>query len=156
MEISSATTTEKRIALFFFFVFLDDRIAARATARALDHLKKQLKIPPTSAVVATDLQIVTTVMKVYRQAARSFALTQIHPSAEAWRIPKNLDMGPWRQFRKQVDIEDVITVIWSQILNFKSPDIAAGMEVSEGTVLYRLAAGLKFLGTMAPLGGLRA
>lgn len=158
MESAQKRAQIQSVALFFFFAFLDERVALRATFRALDELgKSKISDDQTEKNGSSRSAHLIAIMHKnwkHHQKTKAHLVTE-NIVASGWDVPAHLDLGPWKQFLKQAVPNDVLVVIWSQILNFQTPEIAAGLGISPGTVQYRLSNGLKLLGTMTPLGALK-
>ncbi|MGZ3745064.1 MAG: helix-turn-helix transcriptional regulator [Pseudobdellovibrionaceae bacterium] len=137
----------KSIALFFFFAFLDDRRALDASTQALSlYSTKKKKNPQFNNHVL----IVTSTFAVW--ARHHLKLNRGNPNISTdagWMIPPDLDIGPWREFQKSATQDELLTVIWSKILEIPEGSIAQGLGISEGTVRYRLGRALRKLGAMS-------
>ena len=57
-------------------------------------------------------------------------------------------LAGWRDFKKQSTDEEFLTVLWSTVLKVPEEKIARGLNISVGTVRYRLGKGLKKLGDL--------
>ena len=143
------------VALFYFLSLLDERQALRATFKTLEEIKKRKsqlkggeKLSNSTFVELTNKNWI---------AKRKFlpSPNSTSPHVEGWIAPAGLDLGPWRQFRKQSPATELLAVIWSRILGFSDQDLAEGLSISKGTIQYRVSNGLKLLGTMTPLGSAR-
>ena len=137
----------KSIALFFFFAFLDDRRAIEAAAQTVSAFKLKKKKNPESASAAL---IVMSTFAIWSK--QHLKLNRGNPNftnEAGWIIPSDLDLGPWREFQKLATRDELLSVIWAKVLGFSETDIAWGLEISEGTVRYRLGRALPKLGSMA-------
>lgn len=142
----SAALDAKAIALFFYFAFLDDRKAIEASTQALtichEKRKRSPEIRPSTAVVAAT----HTVWNKYKgRITRGRPNTSVE---SGWLIPNGVDLGPWREFQKNATQDELLTVIWSKVLNIEDEDISAGLGITQGTIRYRLGRALRKLGSM--------
>jgi hypothetical protein len=63
-------------------------------------------------------------------------------------LPPGVSLGAWRQFHKEAADDELMSVVWSQIVGFEDSVISQGLGVSEGTVRYRVGRGLRQLGQL--------
>lgn len=150
MEKSAA----REIGLFCFLVFLDERFAERAASHAISRFRKFSA--PLSQADSLQMRIVLakTLISVFDK--REFfrrALNRPEKVLGLYTVESlRMEFGPWRQFLKQASRDEVLSVLFVQILGFSSLELARAENVSEGTVDYRLSHGLKLLSQMTPLG----
>jgi len=135
------------IALFFFFAFLDDRRAVDASAQTISICTEKKKKNPAlnnhSLLVAATFSVWSRLRAKVQRGNANISLEG------GWVLPSGLDLGPWREFQKKATQDELLVVIWSKILGVSDKDIAEGLEISEGTVRYRLGRALRKLGSMA-------
>jgi hypothetical protein len=72
-----------------------------------------------------------------------------------WQLPDRLDLSPWKEFQKIAPEDELLAVIWSQILGLKDEDISTALGFSEGTLRYRMGRALRKLGGVMPVGARR-
>ena len=65
-----------------------------------------------------------------------------------WLLPENFDMGPWKEFQKSAQEDEMLILIWAKILKFSYDDISLGLGVSIGTLRYRAGRALRKLGSI--------
>lgn len=136
----------RSIALFFFFALLDEQRAIEATSKAIqnckDRLSKNPHLKPTVALVAATNHI-------WEKNSGRFSRGKHNYSSESgWLLPKDLDMGPWKEFQKSAQEDEFLAMIWSQILKLSDEDISLGLGISVGTLRYRTGRALRRLGTL--------
>ncbi len=62
------------------------------------------------------------------------------------KVDKSVQLTPWFDFLKESDSDIITPVIFHKILNISDADIAKGLNISHGTLRYRLGKGLGQLG----------
>ena len=62
------------------------------------------------------------------------------------KVNKSIQLSHWFDFLKESDPEIITPVIFHKILNVSDVDIAKGLNISNGTLRYRLGKGLMELG----------
>lgn len=137
----------KAIALFFYFGFLDDKKAIEAAAQALNICADRLKLNPQADRHRLVVSATQEIWDRYQQKLVR-GRPQLSPDS-GWLVPEGVDMGPWKEFQKNSTQDELLTVIWSQILGFSDAEISVALGITEGTVRYRLGRALRKLGTIA-------
>lgn len=140
-----------KCALFFFLLTLDDSIANEATSKTLKLFKKQIRnIPGASAFNSTNIEsLIELCLKewlVIRPKLRREQIKLISSKALKW--PEHIDLNPWKEFQKYVPENELIAVIWVHVLGVSEATLARCLNVSEGTVRYRVGRGLSLLGQL--------
>jgi DNA-binding CsgD family transcriptional regulator len=144
----------RSIALFYFFAVLDSRKAQELAVSATKVFKRKLAAdsetrPSVAMVAATKF--------VWDQKSASLIRGRPNYAMDSgWVIPRDLDMSPWMEFQKTAQEEELLAIIWFQILKISEIDIAEGLKISQGTLRYRVGRGLRKLGTIALPGGGKA
>jgi hypothetical protein len=143
------------VAKFFFLTLKDHRIAREATRRSLFRLHKIQKKTTSQDDNLSDVVAVT--YKYWKQfhkpKQKPFFLylpskvnVELISQENKFSLPKDLNISAWNQFMKESKEDELLLVTWSKILNISDGDIARGLNLSEGTVRYRVGNGLKKLG----------
>jgi hypothetical protein len=70
-----------------------------------------------------------------------------------WLIPDSVEMGPWQEFQKVADGDEMLAVVWSKILKYSDEQISQGLGVTVGTVRHRTARGIRLLNSLGGWGG---
>ncbi len=136
----------KAIALFFYFAFLDDRRAMEASTLAITICKEKKSRNPS---LRSNIAIVAATQTIWSKYKMRVVRGRPNTSVESgWLIPSGIDLGPWREFQKNASQDELLTVIWSKILNVTDEDISEGLGITQGTIRYRLGRALRKLGSM--------
>jgi hypothetical protein len=62
------------------------------------------------------------------------------------QFPEKSNWGPWFEFRKHADREELSAVLWTKILGVSEEALAQAQSLTLGTVRFRVGRGLKHLG----------
>jgi hypothetical protein len=137
----------KSLALFFFFITLDDRRALQLASTASDVLSAHLnKHPETKNSVA----VVMAAQSVWEKFRSRWTRGRPHFSKDAgWIVPENVDLSGWKEFQKSAPEEEFIALIWSKIVLIPDSDISMALGITQGTIRYRVGRALKKLGSVA-------
>lgn len=137
------------VALFFYLAFLDEALAIKTTLQTLDQMEKRLLAKAQDDSRSVESILVYQTYKNWRRYRNSRGEIITFKSLEAnWQIPPHLDLGPWRQLHKEGNPDEILAVIWHEVLGITPAQIAAGLGLSVGTVRYRIGNGLRQLGPM--------
>lgn len=151
--MQAAGTEEVRdIAVFFYFSLLNEKLAIEASRKVVIKFNNLLKRNPDLRRTATIIHITNQVWSQFHKKNSEQGVVALNKSR--WILPENVDLGPWRQFRKESETNELLITIWSQILGYSHRDIANGLNVSEGTVNHRVGRSLRHLGAMYKLDAL--
>ena len=145
----------RSIALFFYFAFQDEKLAEQASAKTIARIQRRQK---EQDIVEDEMDsiIVSITCKIWRAQKKHIRSTQSAISVEGgWLLQKDVDLGPWQQFRKETVEDEFLVLIWSKILKFSDDSISKGLGVTTGTIRHRVGRGLKLLGIMAGDGSSR-
>ncbi len=133
--------TEK-ILTFFYLLFLDEHLAFELSIQAERAIQK--KVPKNKK--PNPAEIVLVLNRLARSARRHPVHLHITQSPGKWNIPSGLNLTSWREFLRDSDWDLAIPTILQQVLDFKVEDVAVGLGVSSGTVVYRVGKSLENLG----------
>lgn len=130
------------VAKYFYFSSLDDRLSFAASLKVLAELR------------AGDLMDKehrarwVTVLTKWRRRLPTLSPRSWEGDGQSlgFRIPSGFDMGAWMTFVSSSEPSEVEAVLLAQILGFTDEEIARGLDVTVGTVRYRLGRGLRHLG----------
>jgi hypothetical protein len=131
------------VALFYYFVFFDEKVSLFATLKTWNVLKKKSAPWGPRFVAATHHGYTRYQRTAHPRIPIPEGLTQ------QVSIPENIDMGPWREFRKRVGQDEFLAVLWTQVLQIPEVEVMAALKISQGTLKYRLSRGLRQLGEMS-------
>ncbi len=140
----------RSIALFFYFSLMNEKLAQSASSKVVHQLKIFLKKRHDQV---SKFEMHAKVVELTQEHWSRFQTTAkrqgvVALSRSLWSPPKQTDLGPWRQFYKESDSKEFLSVIWSRILGYEDQEIASGLRLSEGTVRHRVSRGLRHLGSM--------
>lgn len=131
------------IAKYFFFTALDDRISFTASLKVLSELKSKNWLDQSHR--ARWIQVLTKwKLRVREFKAKDWANTSA--SAKGFNYPGGLDLSLWISFQSAGKPDEVEAVLLSKILKFSDQEIAEGLNVTTGTVRYRVGRGVRHLG----------
>jgi hypothetical protein len=133
------------IALFFFFCLLDEEKAYGFSAQAADEYHELKRRFPTEK---TQVLVVKSTHRVWKKQEKKFEKGRPQITQQmGWTWPSDLNFGPWMEFQKNSVTDEFIISVWSFFLKYSDQEIASGLEMTNGTVRYRLGHALKKLGT---------
>jgi len=132
--------------LFFFLTLLDEKRAVRFAAEALALFQRKQMQRKSDRSGHVPLFIWCLIqkhrsIKNWRLAGQALVF-----SPEDWAIPNDLEIGPWLDFRNSADEDEFITVLLIKVLGFSAADVARGLQLTAGTIRYRVGRGLRELG----------
>lgn len=164
----------RSILLFFYYLFLEEKMTLKATHKvlkkqkqALAQLQKQNNVMQDYSLQEQEFHqevldtpislLILSCLRVWKKYQKySFSKNKnrqpLNDIPHKGNFIPSADLGPWCDFLKEAEDEAVLVVILSKILLFPEKDIARGMKISIGTVRYRLGYGLRCLGSMYPPG----
>lgn len=130
------------VAKYFYFCCLDERLSFAASLKVLADLRAHEKM---DAEHRTDWIRALTKWRRKLKYLHPKAFST-RPNAKGYDLPAEFDVGAWITFLSSCEPTEVEAVLLSRILGFKDQEIAAGLDVTEGTVRYRVGRGLRHLG----------
>lgn len=138
----------EKLALFYYFCFLDEAKAQGYTAQTLKKIN-QNKIRKTAnegTASSPAIELVRITQAMMKKNKGKFKPTSLAFSSDYIQLPQNSNWGPWFEFRKKANDEDLSAVLYAKILGLPEEDIAVGLGLPIGTVRYRISQGLRILG----------
>ncbi|MEO0335438.1 MAG: hypothetical protein AAF202_03540 [Pseudomonadota bacterium] len=146
----------RQVALFFYFALQDEKLATQATIKALQKIRKRFEAAQHSPKEQKALNqpgheavLVAVTQKLWKHFKSTIRSTQSAVTTEGgWQIAEGVQLGPWREFRKESAEDEFLILIWSKVLKLSDHGIAMGLNVSTGTVRYRAGSALRVLGRM--------
>jgi hypothetical protein len=136
----------EKLALFFYFCFMDEGRAQAATRDSLFQLRKRR----SDGRASSEAVIVNVTDSILRKNPVAQGLRHVGFIEGYVDFPEGSNWGPWFEYRKSADAEDFSTLIWVKVLGFTISDVASGLGVSEGTVKFRLGNAMRDLGQLVP------
>mgnify|MGYP001286554557 CR=1 FL=1 len=133
------------ISIFFFFCLLDEDKAHDLSSRALDEYFELKRKYPAEKV---QVLIVRASHKIWKKFASQLPRGRPHITKQSgWTWPHDINFGPWMEFQKNSILDEFIVSVWAFFLKYSDEEIAEGLEMTAGTVRYRLGHALKKLGS---------
>lgn len=140
----------KKILVFFRLALMNPRTAEEASQTAYDSLRKFAKVDPK----ALEIIFVRTTFDLY-QKARAAAAKARRVGDHPFEL-SGIDLSPWRDFIRHAPEEEILSMIWVQILNLSTRSVGRGLGVSEGTIRHRVSRAIRKLSTKVEGGDVRA
>ena len=133
----------KALSLFFFFTILDEARALQAAALALEAFHRQRIKNPN---LKSEVLIVQVCQKTWNRLRPKIQRGRPQFSLESgWMFPDQLDLGAWKEFQKKSPEEELLALVWSKILKISDEDISQGLQLTVGTVRFRVSHSLRRL-----------
>lgn len=136
----------RTILLFFFYSLMSDRLARSAAQKTLRRWLRSAKKTGQTGQEEDFAELVRIGSAVFRKYAKKNE--GVGFESRLCDIPKDLSLSDWREFRRRASEEEFLAVLWAKVLRVPESRVAAGLEVTEGTVRYRLNRGLRLLGSL--------
>jgi hypothetical protein len=133
------------VARFFYFYLQDALLATQATVKTLNRCQNQIQ--ETTDFETAESILVRESKQILRKLKSATAKNNPNLMHEvSFQIPSEVDLGPWKQFKKEAGSDEFESVIWSRLLEFSDNAIAVGLGITTGTLRHRVARGLRHLG----------
>lgn len=137
----------RKLCLFFFYAFLDEKVAEAA---ATDACRLAQEKRAKNREIDSEVLIVQCTHQIWeKRQAKLFAGKPVVFSGTDWIVPLSLELGPWREFQKNATADEIVSLVWSKVLNISEEKIAEALAISSGTIRYRLGRALRKLGGMS-------
>ena len=136
----------RALSLFFFLTLLDEERALEAATQATDLFFRKMKSNPQ---MKKGVAVVLVSKKIWDQMHCNSL--RGHPTvsdSSSWRVPQGLDLSPWKEFQKSAPEDEFLALVWASLIKIDENEIAQAMNISEGTLRYRLGRALRLLGPM--------
>lgn len=143
----------RAIGLFFLLGLMEERVALSAAGRAIAQLKAEF--PDISRKDREQEAVpIEALIKVCRESWKSHRkqIPRNQPTTApetSWVIPAGLEISTWARYQKDAPDEDIMTLLFSLVLEIGDEDLAEGFQTSVGTIRYRLGKGVRQLGLVA-------
>lgn len=131
------------IALFCLFTLMDEKTALAAAHRAVAAAKAAA---PKASQSPSDTAIVTILRKTFDSHRKQLARNRPVEAPTRWSFPPGVDAQAWTKFHKDSSDAEIVALVLAKILKFPEDAIAEGLNVSIGTLKYRLGKGMRQLG----------
>lgn len=132
------TADIERVILFFYLAFLNEERALAASARVISYFKNKSRLETASRD------------EVLQACAKSFfkiysKKDKIYSAEEFPNLHLNgVNLSSWYSFVMNSSPEEVLAVLFTNILNAQEEQIANIFNVSVGTVRHRLSRALRY------------
>ncbi len=137
-------TQTKSVSLFFFYAFLEESVATPAINKTLLKIEKSLEKKDFTSSNAAIVYWSNHFWRKYKRKAKFINIGL----ERMYKLPKDLDLEPWKQLQKELNQEEFLVAIWSGLLGFTQAEIAEGLTLSTGTVQHRMGIAFKKLGLL--------
>ena len=135
----------ERIALFFYFAFLNESLTRQCSLKALRDIRRAKRLQTTPSYF-TDRDLVATTSRVFESGKKKQAKHRSVSLVGVVNFPQSVDLGVWQQLQRSTSDDERLAVIWSKLRSVSDEDISDGLGVTVGTVRHRVARGLRALG----------
>lgn len=128
------------LSLFFFFSLMNETRSIHFTIKTIEKLKKLKPGADLDVLmirIGTDLFLKNTNTDVYITKNVS----------EFWILPKDLDLGPWKEFHKKISKTELVSLLWGLVIKLPEENILNALNITQGTHRYRISSALKKLGS---------
>ena len=142
MEATPEAPVVECVAKYFFFTCLDEQLSFSVSLKVLSELKARNRLDQEHRG-----HWVQTLHK-WRTKVNHLRPRPWHdsPLEKGFILSEEFDLAGWVSFQSNADAHEVEAVLLSRILAFKDEEIAEGLDVTVGTVRYRVGRGLRHLG----------
>lgn len=145
----------RAISVFFHYALPHELLALEATDKAIASLKSQFRDGAKDDelwvnLIKTCNRIARLYLKKYRKKRSGLESHHFHPKYESLKSPlikqSQLSLGPWRQFVREKEVEELLMLIWVHIVELRSEYVALASKVTHGTLVHRLSQMINSLG----------
>jgi hypothetical protein len=139
----------RKVGLFFFFCILDEKKATQFAAEAVSQLYHKIQ----SEDLPSEVLLIRVCHQLWKKKSiRSAAGSVFSTVFSTVSFQDGVDLNPWREFQKKAQDDELMSVIFVKILKIDLEKVAFALEISEGTLRYRLGRALRKLGSMNQVG----
>lgn len=136
-----------RSAKFYFFCFMSESKALKLAKSVVESIFSS-PIEDQSWGPELEGRLLKVVHNTYLANEKKSSQSVTSPMLGHFEIPKSLDLGAWREFKRSAHNNEFYTTCLFYVGGFDLKTIAEIQGVSEGTVKFRLSHGAKKLGTI--------
>lgn len=133
----------RSLVLFFFFLLLDEKTSVATSSDAYGEFIHRMKKNPNANRKITLLK---SAYFIYQKVQKKNKTSTVGKKQIGFGLSSSINMGPWREFHKNANVDDMVVVVFRQILQISEADIALCLGITPGTVRYRLGKALPLLG----------
>lgn len=132
----------RAIVLFFFYATLDERRSVLASSEAIEWVNQKIKKNPE---LNHNVLIVAATSKFWKKHKKHIQRGRPQGIDSGWKLPNEVDLSPWKEFQKKAEEDELLALIWCQILKLSEEDISIGLNSTEGTVRFRVGRAVRKL-----------
>jgi hypothetical protein len=128
------------LSLFFFFSLMNETKSIHFTIKTIEKLKK---LKPGTNLTVMMIKIATDFFSKNEN-------TEVYITknvGEFWILPKDLELGPWKEFHKKISKNELVSLLWGLVIKMPESDILTALNISQGTHRFRVSSALKKLGS---------
>ncbi len=142
----SKTELLEKLALFYYFSFLDEVKAQAATLKTLKKIKIDMISKRRDESDFTVNEFIEVTNGLLERSLKNIKPVSLAYSSGYIILPDRSNWGPWFELRKVINEKDFRALLYSKILKFSEEQIATGLDLPAGTIRYRISRALKALG----------
>ncbi|MEK7358727.1 MAG: hypothetical protein AAB250_19940 [Bdellovibrionota bacterium] len=131
------------IALFFLFSLMDEKTALAAAHKAVASAKAAA---PKASQTPSETAIVTVLRKTFETHRKLLPRNRPTEAPLSWKLPPGIDAQAWAKFHQDSSDGEIVAIVLAKVLGFSEEAIAEGLNVSLGTLKYRIGKGMRQLG----------
>ena len=135
----------EKLSLYFFLAIADEDKVEKAIHKVWRELSAKTLNWKTRAKSWEKLLIVEA-DKVHTQINSGHGLHKQGTLQRAFKNTAKIEWAGWQEFACKSSKQEVAAVLWVKVLGFPEDLVAESLEISEGTLRYRLNRGLLKLG----------
>lgn len=140
-------THVRAIAIFFYYALPHELLALEATDKAISKVKRAISRDPEEKIWIIIVRVCNALalsyLTKYRKKQEGLSQHSFSEKYENIKEPlikqSQLSFGPWRQFVREQDPENLFPVIWVHLLEVRTEYVALASNLTHGTLVYRLA-----------------
>jgi hypothetical protein len=138
----------EKIALFFFLLTLDQKIAAQLSSQVADSILRKSR---GGQKPVESKELIALLVNFYRKNRKHLlqVRSEIMPHFKDWLVPEKFDINVFREFSKKVDIDSLVPFLLVGVLEFPQEDVSSVLEITPGTLSARLQKSFVMLGDLA-------
>lgn len=148
----SKTELLEKLALFYYFSFLDEVKAQAATLKTLKKIKLDMISKRRDESDFTISEFIAITNAMLERSLKSIKPISLAYSSGYIILPERSNWGPWFELRKSIHEKDFRALLYAKILKFSEEQISTGLELPVGTIRYRIGRALKTLGQICQKG----
>lgn len=132
----------REIALFFLLTLMDEKLALSAAHKSI----AQLKVMGPTAERGDVARVLRKTFDTHRKMLSRNRPTEM--SENVLTFPDGTNFATWQKFYQSSSDAEVTAVALVRILGYPESAVAEGFSVSSGTMHYRVAKGMRQLGSV--------